>query len=209
MGVIGLDGTANGGKSLGALALGNAGGLSTLLFRIGAQIWVPLSIAANAFITLRFFNHLWPPAANQPNKIVDAIRDFGVFFTPYDKYSSVLLQFVQQHIGNIIGNGIELPTWSPDLAAIYLSTASALYFGSLTVAAREEFVEQAKSTAASAGWPIAIFGLLWQWVRGGFVTGFAQKHTFLFLGYIAASAAAAWVLTNFSSAIAHALSTVI
>ena len=209
MGVIGLDGVEGAAaKNVSALIAANAGGLSQFAFRLAAMAWVPLSVVANAGFTLEFLHHFAPPQAGHVDKVGAAINTFSVVFDLYEKWAAFLFQpvqdFVHQH-----ASGFMLPVWSPDLAAIYAATASALYFSSLTVAAREQFIEQAQGTAAAASWPVAIVGLLWGAIRGRFVAGFATKHTLVFASYIAACAAAAWALINFAPQIAHAIMTAI
>jgi hypothetical protein len=194
MGSIGTD--QAGVSSLGTVALRNIGGLGTYGLRLLALVWVPSSVVLNAVATISLAHAL-------NFGFGDTIKGLPILFDQYQHFVDVLYVPLQNLVAEHVH--FQLPPWLAHLVVIYGSTASALALSSFTVSARQQLVEQAQSGAASVGWPLALIGLLWRSVQTRFVSGFARRHTLIFVAYVAASFAAAYCLDNFTQQIANLL----
>ncbi len=151
----------------------------TFIWRVLALLWLPASIVLTAAALAHFYN-LFHPGAIQWAQIVQPPLDLydkivGDVFKPLGEFA-----FQQA--------AIVLPPWSADLAVAYASSASACALAGATLTKRQGFVDGARSSAASLGWPLAIVLFAFNSVRNRVVTRFAAEHTILFVLYVLAVA---------------------
>lgn len=149
------------------------------VWRLLAVGWLPASIVLTAIALIHVFNHFYPDAVHWAPIVAGPVDAYGTFvgglFKPV--HDAVL-----QHAS------FGLPAWSADVATAYTASATACAMAGTSFTKREGLIENAQSSAASLGWPLAILVFAFNAVRKRVVTRFAAEHTALFSLYVLAVA---------------------
>ena len=149
------------------------------LLRALALLWFPISVVLTAAALAHLFNLISPDTAQWAAIVKGPLELYGQsmagLFKPVQDLAMQQASFA-------------LPAWSGDAAVAYASSASACMLAGTTLAKRQGFVDGARSSAASLGWPLAIVLFVFNSIRNRVVSRFAAEHTLLFLLYVLAVA---------------------
>lgn len=147
------------------------------MWKLVAALWLPASVVVTAVALANIYNHLTPDSTAWVPLFDEGLSLYGgttkSLFTPL---GDTFRQYA----------GFGVPPWASDLVVAYGAMASGIAFGGTNFTSREGGLYTLRSSAASAGWPLAILGFVTNAVRNRVVTRFATQHTALFVLYLAA-----------------------